>query len=282
MKRSQSITSHFQNGQQNLPGRGPYGQNMFNGNHNHNIFYQNVMANNNNNNNNNQKVHSQTKNNRLNNINYQQSDPSYVIHQYPQNIIPNNYHHANHIEEMARRQTISSFQNIMNSNNQMHTKQHNIMNFSQKDLNNAKKSYEEKKKTKNLNLAPLSEVQSQSKNGLSPVYEKLPELNNNIENNTNTERLQTIIESQSVKKLTDLIDTESECDRTEFYKNVVVAIDQLYPESKWPLHDTWTFSYIKHDNSIKNWSDRIITVMDISFVEDFWSAANYLLNNPCK
>lgn len=140
-------------------------------------------------------------------------------------------------------------------------------------------------KNLSFSLAPLCEISSDKqsqKNGLSPVYEKPPELN--LEVNKNSERLQTIIESSKpIKSLSDIISTESSYpDKTDFYKNVVVAIDQLYPESKWPLHDTWTFSYIKHDNSIKNWSDRIITVMDISFVEDFWSAANYLLNNPCK
>lgn len=81
--------------------------------------------------------------------------------------------------------------------------------------------------------------------------------------------------------LSDIIHPESKYEsKSEYYKDVVCAIDQLYPDYKWPLHDTWTFSYIKHDNSIKNWSDRIMTFMDVSYVEDFWSAATYLFNVP--
>ena len=84
---------------------------------------------------------------------------------------------------------------------------------------------------------------------------------------------------RSQPTLSDIINPESKYDtKSEFYKDFVIAIDRLYPDYKWPLHDTWTFSYIKHDNSIKNWSDRIMTFMDVSYIEDFWSGVNYLFN----
>lgn len=75
------------------------------------------------------------------------TDSACAAQHYPHNIIPNNYYHVS-IDDMVRRQTISSFHNIINSNNQMNTK--DVINFSQKDLNNARKSFEEKKKSKSL------------------------------------------------------------------------------------------------------------------------------------
>ena len=90
-----------------------------------------------------------------------------------------------------------------------------------------------------------------------------------------------LVETNKSQRIADLVQpAEHYKDKSDYFRNVVVAIDQLYPSLKWPLYNTWTFWYIKHDNSIKNWSDRIKQVMDISYIEDFWSAINYLLYLP--
>jgi len=129
-----------------------------------------------------------------------------------------------------------------------------------------------------LNLVEKESVSSveiiNHTNSLSPVYERekpIEAVEENVEELKKPE--------EECKRLSDLIKpVASYRNRADYYKDVVVAVDALYPDCKWPLHNTWTFSYIKHDNSIKNWSDRIKHFMDVSYVEDFWSAANYLFN----
>jgi len=82
------------------------------------------------------------------------------------------------------------------------------------------------------------------------------------------------------KTLSDLVQkAENYKDKSEYFRHLVFAIDQLYPDCKWPLHCTWTFWFIKHDNN-KTWSDNLKTIIDVSYVEDFWSTINYLLNIP--
>lgn len=66
-------------------------------------------------------------------------------------------------------------------------------------------------------------------------------------------------------------------DKTEYYRSLVMAVDRLYPDSKFPLHDTWTFGYIKNDNSATSWDQNIKEIVDVSYVEDFWSVMNNLL-----
>ena len=84
----------------------------------------------------------------------------------------------------------------------------------------------------------------------------------------------------SQPKLSDLVKPEAQYkDRSDYFQNLIMAVDQLYPESKWPLHSTWTFWLIKHDNN-RPWSENLKTLIDVSYVEDFWSAANYLLSIP--
>lgn len=84
--------------------------------------------------------------------------------------------------------------------------------------------------------------------------------------------------SISHKTLSDLVQKpDSYKDKSDYFRHLVFAIDQLYPDCKWPLHCTWTFWFIKHDSN-KTWSDNLKTVSDVSYVEDFWSTINYLLN----
>jgi hypothetical protein len=64
-------------------------------------------------------------------------------------------------------------------------------------------------------------------------------------------------------------------DKNEYLRYLI----SRYPDSKWPLHSTWTFWFIKHDSN-KTWSDNLKTIIDISYVEDFWSTTTYLLNIP--
>ena len=47
--------------------------------------------------------------------------------------------------------------------------------------------------------------------------------------------------------------------------------------SKLALQNTWSFWYIKNDR-LKNWKDNLIKIIDFSYVEDFWSIYNYLVN----
>ena len=82
-------------------------------------------------------------------------------------------------------------------------------------------------------------------------------------------------------KLADLVKSQQSYeDRGEYFRDLVVAIDRLYPDVKWPLKDTWTFWFIKHDSS-QNWLDNVKEIADVSFVEDFWSVYRYLVS-PSK
>lgn len=90
-------------------------------------------------------------------------------------------------------------------------------------------------------------------------------------------------ETTVVTCLADLIPDEKDfADKSEYFRNVVVAVDQLYPDTKWPLHNTWTFWHIKNDPN-QSWEDNIKEVIDVSYVEDFWSVASHLYtpNNMC-
>ena len=79
-----------------------------------------------------------------------------------------------------------------------------------------------------------------------------------------------------VKCLADLLpDKKDFADKSEYFRNVVVAVDQLYPDTKWPLHNTWTFWHIKNDPN-QSWEDNIKEVVDVAYVEDFWSVASHL------
>lgn len=87
---------------------------------------------------------------------------------------------------------------------------------------------------------------------------------------------QSSLPSPQSTKLTDLIKEENSIyDKSEYFKNLVVAIDQLYPEVKWPLHNTWTFGYIKNTPNV-NWAENIKQIADVSYVEDFWSVVTKL------
>jgi translation initiation factor 4E len=80
-------------------------------------------------------------------------------------------------------------------------------------------------------------------------------------------------DSRSNCKLADLIsskDSYSSC--SEYYNDYVLAIDRLYPNTKWPLQSVWTFWYITNNNAIP-WADNMKKIMDVGFVEDFWSVA---------
>lgn len=37
------------------------------------------------------------------------------------------------------------------------------------------------------------------------------------------------------------VDEKSCSDKLDYYQNIVRAVDRLYPGTKWPLHNTWTF-----------------------------------------
>lgn len=37
------------------------------------------------------------------------------------------------------------------------------------------------------------------------------------------------------------VDEKSCSDKLDYYQNIVHAVDRLYPGTKWPLHNTWTF-----------------------------------------
>lgn len=84
-----------------------------------------------------------------------------------------------------------------------------------------------------------------------------------------------IISGDQIDEPTRLCDVtglgENGADNSEYYRNLVVAVDRLYPESKFPLHDTWTFGYIKNDPSATRWEMNIKEIIDIAYVEDFWS-----------
>ncbi len=136
---------------------------------------------------------------------------------------------------------------------------------------------------------PVSEVKACSNsvndkihshmNNLSPVYEREKLIETLKREEEFIKFKEEIYPSQPNKTLSDLVQPITKYrNRSDYYKDFVVAIDKLYPDCKWPLHNTWTFPYIKHDNSIKNWSDRIKHFMDVSYVEDFWSVANYLFD----
>lgn len=64
-------------------------------------------------------------------------------------------------------------------------------------------------------------------------------------------------------------------DRQEFMRCFMSSMDRLYPTCKWPLHDTWTFWHVKNDTS-QHWSKNVKEIIDISYVEDFWSVINNL------
>lgn len=64
-------------------------------------------------------------------------------------------------------------------------------------------------------------------------------------------------------------------DRAAFYRRVIVAVDRLYPDTKWPLHDTWTFWHVRHDPS-QSWEANIREMVDVAHVEDFWSVTQHV------
>ena len=57
----------------------------------------------------------------------------------------------------------------------------------------------------------------------------------------------------------------------------VSQIGQIVVNNKLPLHNKWSFWYIKNDR-LKNWKDNLIKIIDFSYVEDFWSIFNYLVS----
>jgi hypothetical protein len=80
------------------------------------------------------------------------------------------------------------------------------------------------------------------------------------------------------RRLGDMIqDEQAFTDKGDYYRHVVMAVDRLYPEAKFPLHDTWTFGYIRNDPSAKQWEDNIKEIIDVSYVEDFWAVATNML-----
>jgi translation initiation factor 4E len=84
--------------------------------------------------------------------------------------------------------------------------------------------------------------------------------------------------SSSAACLADLMPREKdfgENNKLDYFRHVVLAIDRLYPDTKWPLHNTWTFWHIKNDPN-QSWEANIKEIVDVSYVEDFWSVANYL------
>ena len=88
----------------------------------------------------------------------------------------------------------------------------------------------------------------------------------------------TPIASSSAACLADLMPREKdfgENNKLDYFRHVVLAIDRLYPDTKWPLHNTWTFWHIKNDPN-QSWEENIKEIVDVSYVEDFWSVVNYL------
>jgi translation initiation factor 4E len=56
-------------------------------------------------------------------------------------------------------------------------------------------------------------------------------------------------------------------------------IDDIF-DSRYPLHTTWTFWYFKHDaTSTKDWESNLKSLMDVSFVDEFWSVLNTIFFN---
>ena len=85
------------------------------------------------------------------------------------------------------------------------------------------------------------------------------------------------VNEKSPARLADLIPSEREFgeNKLEYFRHVIVAVDRLYPDTKWPLHNTWTFWHIKNDPN-QSWEANIKEIVDVSYVEDFWSVVNYL------
>lgn len=82
--------------------------------------------------------------------------------------------------------------------------------------------------------------------------------------------------------LADLIKTPNTLNsKQEYLRSFVSAVDQLYPNTKWPLHTTWTFWHIKNDPN-QSWEDNIKEIVEISYVEDFWSVIAHLYTNASK
>jgi translation initiation factor 4E len=61
------------------------------------------------------------------------------------------------------------------------------------------------------------------------------------------------------------------------YRKLIVKMDRLYPTVKWPLHKTWSFWYIKNDRSNKDWKDNLMKLIDVAYIEDFWSMYRHLV-----
>jgi hypothetical protein len=40
------------------------------------------------------------------------------------------------------------------------------------------------------------------------------------------------------------VDEKNHPDKLDYYRNIVTAVDRLYPSTKWPLHATWTFGLV--------------------------------------
>ena len=70
---------------------------------------------------------------------------------------------------------------------------------------------------------------------------------------------------------------QDERDKVEYYRSLMLAADRLYPDTKFPLQDTWTFGYIRSDSNAIRWEDNIKEIIDVSYVEDFWAVANNML-----
>ena len=52
-----------------------------------------------------------------------------------------------------------------------------------------------------------------------------------------------------------------------------------YLDSRYPLHSTWTFWYFKHDTTSKDWESNLKPLMDVAFVDEFWSVFNTLFSS---
>jgi len=76
-------------------------------------------------------------------------------------------------------------------------------------------------------------------------------------------------------KLKDLVNQTDYVNRFKYYSDYVMAVDRLYPNTKWPLHDSWTFWYFKNDSNL-SWEDNLNKLIEVAYIEDFWSVVNYV------
>jgi hypothetical protein len=76
-------------------------------------------------------------------------------------------------------------------------------------------------------------------------------------------------------KIKDLVNQTDYVNRFKYYNDYVLAVDQLYPNTKWPLHDSWTFWYIKNDSN-SSWENNLKKLIEVAYIEDFWSVVNYV------